>query len=478
MSQKKMKGTKIITSLGLLLIAFAISGCEDGVLAEIEEQVSQAKLADYTLTIIESEVGTVTPTGAINLKDGDSTEIQAIEQVGFPFVRWEQVSGSGNANFLDANSESTTVTLTDGNATVQAIWDDAIDPSGSINIEDKINISGTDYRNDRTIDITLTYSDNSGGVPWMKLSASSFGEGTSSGWIPAAVSANYTFPSDGPKTVYARFRDESGNESPLYSTDIYIDTTPPIRELFGVWHASNPTQSRDYVTGVSDSDIVLVYEARDDASGVEKVYFSNSTVRPGTAQIQSYSEPTSPFAWELTPYTYIYGDYSVYVWFEDKLGNRSQYMDTVRYDDQYEGRFGNNSADAVSGATLIIDDSADEDSRLALFTGKGTAKLKDADYYKFGFWDSYYDAVIKLDLNTIDPDPRVTFYDHNRNVITPDSVTDPPDYFDLQYTFSLPYVNTGGYPYYIYMRVDRNASVPYDDDLSYDIGWEFYYNGM
>lgn len=479
-----VKRAWLVLKLGtvLFILMAALTACEDGVLTAIEDQVRDAGLADLTLTVLESNVGDVSPTGTIRIKDGDTVELTAVPPIDFDFVRWEQVNGSGSTRFANASATETVVTLNGGNATVRAIWDDTVDPTGSISIEDKINISGTDYRNDRTVDVSLSYDDNSGSVPAMKLSSSSFATGTTKGWQPAGLSTTFTFNSDGAKTLYVRFRDESGNESDLYSSDVYIDTTPPSPGIFEVRHLSNTEEDRDYVTGVSSDDIAIIYRASDAASGVENVYFSNAPYsRPSTPQVQDYVEPTSPayhsYQWELTPYLYFYGDYTVNVWFEDKLGNISStpHQDTVRYDDPYEKRYGNGTFDAVSGATLIIEGSA-EDALLSSFTGDGTARLKDADVFKFGFSNPYYDATIKLDLNTIDPDPRVRFYDNNRNFISGVVKSEPTDSFEVQYDFTLPDVTYDRY-YYIYMLVDRSSTTPYEDDLGYNIDWFFDYWG-
>ena len=471
----------LITGVLVFMVLGFFTACEDAILSAIEEEIQLMQLADLSLTVLESQIGTVTPEGVIRIKDGDSVDLTAVPPIDFDFVRWEKVSGDGTTLFDDASSTNTAVTLSGGDATIRAVWDDVVDPTGSIAIEDKILVSGIYYRNSRTVDVTLTYDDNSGSVPRMKLSSFSFPKGTTTGWESASASTTFAFTSDGDQTLYVRFQDESGNESNQYSTDVYIDSTPPIATLTEIVHSADPTDYREYVTGVSDSVISLVYAANDSGAGIEKVYFSNSTSRPALPQINPYTEPHAPYPWELTIYIQNYKDYSVYFWFEDKLGNISAtpYVDTVRYDDYYEGPDGNNSIDAVSGATLIMDNSSVWEDRLIVFGGEGAARLLDADYYKFGFDFSDFEASIKLDLNTIGPNPRVTFFDHNRDVITPTAIFDPPDYFDVQYNFTFPYINTYGYPYYIYVRVDRSTgTIPYTTSLSYDLAWDFNYIGM
>ena len=489
-----MRRRTIPTIVAALLVSVVISGCDSNFLSSIQEQVEFSRLDEYTLTVVESAVGTVTPTGTIPLKDGTSVEVQAVEAAGFPFVRWEQINGSGTAVFEDPESDVTTVTLSGGDATIQAIWDDSVDPSGSVAVESLINISGTDYRNNRTVDLTLTYTDNSGSVPWMKLSDSSFATGTTTGWEASALSTTYMFTSDGPKTIYARFRDESGNESPLYSANVYIDTAGPTLGWFDVRETADSTSTpgtnyRDYVTGITSSDLVLLYDANDAGSGVGSVYFSNSSTRPASPQVASYTEPTAPYAWQIQSNNYVYqygGDHTIYMWFEDRLGNISgPFTDTVRYDDNYETRWGNNTVDAVSGATLIMDGSADRSyQNLGQFTGNGSTYLIDPDVYKFGFDGDAWDAQITFWWNTTGPDPRVRFYYYDWNAgdvaqISPGTPVDPPGSNDAQYTFSFPAQSLGPYQYYyFYIVIDRTTAAPYAEEMNYLLWWEFQYVGI
>ena len=180
------------------------------------------------------------------------------------------------------------------------------------------------------------------------------------------------------------------------------------------------------------------------------------------------------------------GDHTIYMWFEDRLGNISgPFTDTVRYDDNYEARFGNNTVDAVSGATLIMDTGADQAyQNLGQFTGNGSTYLIDPDVYKFGFWESDYEAQITFWWNTLGPDPRVRFYyydwaEGDVMPIDPGTPIDPPGSNDAQYTFTFPWQSLGAYEfYYFYIVIDRTTAAPYDEEMNYLLWWEFQYVGM
>jgi len=74
----------------------------------------------YTLTITLSGTGSTNPSGSVSVIDGISTSIKAIPNAGYQFTNWTKTAGTGNVTFGDINSADTTVTVTGGNATIQA----------------------------------------------------------------------------------------------------------------------------------------------------------------------------------------------------------------------------------------------------------------------------------------------------------------------------------------------------------------------
>lgn len=110
--------------LGTFLVA-----CEDTITAQVQTEVKQAALADRLLTIVNPVAGTgsVTPSaGSHNLKDGIAFPIVFTPAGGYTFIQWQKTGGAGTVSFGDAAAASTTVTLTGGDATIQAVSTNAL----------------------------------------------------------------------------------------------------------------------------------------------------------------------------------------------------------------------------------------------------------------------------------------------------------------------------------------------------------------
>jgi hypothetical protein len=93
----------------LLLLIFTLMYCDD----------PTAVLQVYNLTIQVNGTGTTNPTGTIEVNNGKAQSINALFDEGYNFAGWEVISGEG-VEFGDETSENTTVTLTRGDATIQA----------------------------------------------------------------------------------------------------------------------------------------------------------------------------------------------------------------------------------------------------------------------------------------------------------------------------------------------------------------------
>ena len=77
-------------------------------------------LTPYTLTVNSSTGGSTDPSGSLTVYHGIAQDISATANSEYNFVNWTKTAGSGNVSFGDANALSTTVTITDGDATIQA----------------------------------------------------------------------------------------------------------------------------------------------------------------------------------------------------------------------------------------------------------------------------------------------------------------------------------------------------------------------
>jgi len=77
------------------------------------------ELTVYVLTITNDGNGTTVPSGSVDCNHGVAINIEATPEGPYSFMNWTITSGS-SVTFGNANSASTTVTLTDGDATIQA----------------------------------------------------------------------------------------------------------------------------------------------------------------------------------------------------------------------------------------------------------------------------------------------------------------------------------------------------------------------
>lgn len=121
---------------------------------------------------------------------------------------------------------------------------------------------------------------------------------------------------DGPKYVYAKFRDDAGNESDIAEGKIILDTTPPIPQYLKI---------NEGVTAVDNARVKLSIKAR---GGVEYMKISNSPRFDDGAIWQAYQESVE---WTLPGGA---GLKKVYVKFKDKAQNESgsKWAETTLYE--------------------------------------------------------------------------------------------------------------------------------------------------
>jgi len=486
MERKHGSAILVIAAAASLAATFVLTGCEDGITPLAAEDVRLAELPEYTLTILTASNGTSTPSGTFKVKSGEPFALTAVPNSDFVFDFWQISTGAGNATF-DDETDATTFVRISGDASIIAVFQDTAVPTGRIGILGKVILDGTEYRSSRMLNLELEYNDNVG-VTEMKISETSFGKGEIGGWVPADTASVYAFSSDGLKSVYVRFKDGDGNESNLYSDSVKIDATAPVPSRYEVGLAARPDVFPDYVSVYDDADLRLYYAASDGTgSGVKKVFFSNTTSAPAIAQVDPYPSSPLPFPWAITSDPWGQGTYMVRFWFEDRLGNRSgPFTDTVHFDDRYEGDSGNNSIDAVSGATIILDSFSyafGQTKNLLTFYSPswGNAYLADTDFYKWGFYaldpSSTYEAVITLSLNaalaSYGDFPPVSFYDHNGDEVAFTVSSYDVGARQITYTLDLPYIDTSGYEYFFHLQVDKPGTSVYSSNPNYNVTWTF-----
>jgi hypothetical protein len=110
-----------VSVLSVMVAAMVLTGCEDIMTPIVQEDVRLAELPIRLLTIQPPTNGSASPSGQVEVKDGEPFALSASAEGGFTFVYWEKLSGDGDVTFADETSQNTTVRLSGGNATIHAV---------------------------------------------------------------------------------------------------------------------------------------------------------------------------------------------------------------------------------------------------------------------------------------------------------------------------------------------------------------------
>ena len=201
--------------------------------------------------------------------------------------------------------------------TATAAPDTTAPTSGSVNIN-----SGNAYTNSTTVTLTLSATDNVGVTGYYLSTSSTTPSASDSGWTSVtsttsySASVSYTLSSgEGGKTVYAWFKDSSGNISSAASATITLDTTVPTVTI------SSPTSNSTYTA--TSSTISLGGSASDSVSGISSVTWSNNKGGSGTA--------TGTASWTASSISLSSGDNIITVTAKDGAGNSGTDTITVTY---------------------------------------------------------------------------------------------------------------------------------------------------
>ncbi|MEN8228596.1 MAG: T9SS type A sorting domain-containing protein [Bacteroidota bacterium] len=115
----------------------------------------------YELTVVTDGTpgATVDPNGTVIVFQGESTPISATVPVGYQFIEWTVTGGTGAAGviFVDANQATTNVTLTTGEATIQANFQKVLE------IKD-VKIPNVTMKIGDMVTATINVSDDAGGL--------------------------------------------------------------------------------------------------------------------------------------------------------------------------------------------------------------------------------------------------------------------------------------------------------------------------
>ena len=179
-------------------------------------------------------------------------------------------------------------------------------PKGTITIN-----SNAVYATTATVTLNLTATDAGSGVSQMQFSNDNK---TWSNLEAFSVTKAWTVAAgDGTKTVYARFKDNAGNLSTVYSDAIILDTTPPSNGSIIIDKNAAKT---------TNGKVTLTLSAKDAVSGLSKMQFSNDNVTWTAWENYAASK-----AWTVASGN---GTKTVYVKFQDNAGLISAaYNDTI-----------------------------------------------------------------------------------------------------------------------------------------------------
>jgi hypothetical protein len=285
-----------------------------------DDIIMDTALPTGTIVINDDETYTATAAVTLTLDAGDTPSGVAAMTIcnvnTFVGCDWESY----------ATSKDWTLTTTDGTKTVYAKYRDEAGNESEITSdtiildtlgpEDSILInSGATYTTSADVELTLHATDETAGVSDMMICNVDTFVGCT--WEAYATSKDWTLTTtDGTKTVYAKYRDEAGNESATFSDTIVLDTEAPIGTIV--------INTGDEYTNTREVSLAL--DATDATSGVDQMMICNVE----NFMDCIWEDYATAKTWDLTAGD---GDKTVYVKYRDEAGNESEtYSDTIVLD--------------------------------------------------------------------------------------------------------------------------------------------------
>ena len=264
----------------------------------INNNASYTTSSNVNLTINGSDVGS------------GLSQMMVCSSSDFSGCAWESYSTTKSwALGSEDGTKTVYVKFNDLAGNVSVSYNDSIildtqGPSGSI-----VMNSGNSATSNSNATITIASQDIGSGIFQMIVCNASDFSGCS--WEPYSTSKSWTLlGTDGVKTVYVKFEDNAGNESPVYSDVITLDTQPPSGSIL--------VNSGDSET--STQNVTLTLSATDATSGLSQMLVCNNSSFTGCVW-ESYVTAKS---WILTDGN---GSKTVYAEFKDVAGNVSPLYD-------------------------------------------------------------------------------------------------------------------------------------------------------
>jgi len=261
----------LAAALATLSLFALLGACEDPLTAVAQESVRLASLPEYTLTMLAPSDGSASPTaGTYKIKDGEPLAISATANGGYTFMGWDQTGGTGTATFASETSSSTTVSVTGGDATIQAIIDDT-----NYTITVTAGTGGTVSHS--SLDVTQ-------GDPSVTVTASPGAEYPFAGWtVTAGIASGITFnPNASAQSVTVTATTGDATIQANFTLKSYTLTLQLQNESYGY---TNNTS----ITATSGTPVVIT------ATPYPTYAFNGwtETVNPGNVTIANPSSPTT-----------------------------------------------------------------------------------------------------------------------------------------------------------------------------------------
>ncbi len=304
-----MKISKKTTAVILIIIAaLAATACtiESEYVTALKEKIENDlnppdTSVKFQLTIIAGSGGKILSPNIspLEVKKDDPTSIEAQADSGYLFGYWAITSGEAVIDdYLKAN---TSVILSIGDATIQAIFTD-------INAPEPPVVSGENKTNDTTPTWTWISSDEDGiGVFRYKLDDSIMTTGATETTETAFTPSSFLV--EGNHTLFVQEKDGFDNWSNIGSHTIEIDITPPESPVFHVSNYSKTSSQQPSWTWTNgNGDGIRIYRFKLDNSDLSDIPEIDETTATSYTPVENLPE----------------GDHTLYVQEKDSVDNWSE----------------------------------------------------------------------------------------------------------------------------------------------------------
>ena len=179
----------------------------------------------------------------------EAKEMIISEHSNFEDAQWEPVLTSTQYQFDQGGLKTLYLKFRNSDGIESAVFSDQIDIILSENFEGKIEVSDGAYTSENLINLNIEIPKTA--VEMLVCLRNNF---SGCVWEKVSSKKNLYIPQDGKYTVFTKYRSKSGKESPVYSTNVIVDTSAPVFNLQVFFDG----YSDSFTLNISDSDLVGV----------------------------------------------------------------------------------------------------------------------------------------------------------------------------------------------------------------------------